>query len=280
MHGLGNDFMVVDAINQRVEFSAEAVRRLADRYRGVGFDQLLLVEPPRAEGLDFHYRILNYDGEEVEQCGNGARCFARFVYDKGLTDKRTIRVGTIAVEMTLELADDGSVTADMGVPVFEPDRVPFQANAETARYELDVSGDTVSCGVVSMGNPHCVVTVDAIEHAPVSTLGPELMHHPRFPQSANVSFMQVLTPGHIRLRVFERPGHETLACGSGACAAVVVGNIQGVLAETVDVDLPGGRLTIQWPGPGETVLMTGPTAHVYDGRIEIDDGTTSVSFWF
>jgi diaminopimelate epimerase len=165
----------------------------------------------------------------------------------------------------------------MGVPVFEPHRVPFQADSEAAHYELDVAGNTVTCGIVSMGNPHCVVTIDAIEHAPVAGLGPELMHHPDFPQSANVSFMQVLTSEHIRLRVLERPGHETLACGSGACASVVVGNIQGALAESVEVDLPGGRLHIRWPGRGRPVLMTGPTAHVYDGRIEIDEGATSVS---
>jgi diaminopimelate epimerase len=269
MHGLGNDFMVVDAINQEVVFSPETVRRLADRHRGVGFDQLLLVEPPRAGHLDFHYTILNYDGDEVEQCGNGARCFARFVYDKGLTDKRTIRVGTIAVEMTLELAEDGSVTADMGIPRFEPENIPFTGGEEALQYSLDIEGGAVACGIVSMGNPHCVVPVDAIDDAPVASKAPALMRHPHFPQMANVTFMEVVTSEHLRLRTYERPGHETQACGSGACAATVIGRIQGKLSENVDVDVPGGRLHVGWAGRGEPVMMTGPTAHVYDGRIEI-----------
>jgi diaminopimelate epimerase len=268
MHGLGNDFMVVDAINQKVEFSAETVRRLSDRHRGVGFDQLLLVEPPRAEHLDFHYRIFNADGSEAEQCGNGARCFARFVYDKGLTDKRSIRVATIAVEMTLELAEDGFVTADMGIPVFDPGRVPFLADEEAVEYDLEVAGTTVRCSVLSMGNPHCVIRVGDVDAAPVGTMGPAIADHPRFPESANVGFMQIVTPEHIRLRVHAGVVGETMACGSGACAAVVAGNIMGTLAEAVDVDLRGGRLSIRWAGRGEPVLMTGPTAHVYDGQVE------------
>jgi diaminopimelate epimerase len=269
LHGLGNDFMVVDAVNQEVDLSAETVRRLADRHTGVGFDQLLVVEPPRSEGLDFYYRIINFDGIEVEQCGNGARCFARFVHDMGLTDQRTIRVGTIAVDMTLELEPDGTVTVDMGVPVLRPRDIPFEAEREAVRYDLQVGEDSIPCGVVSMGNPHCVITVDDVDAAPVESLGTAVMRHPRFPEAANVGFMQVLESEHIRLRVSERPGVETLACGSGACAAVVVGRVQGALADVVKVDLPGGRLEVRWSGRGEPVLMTGPATHVYDGRVEI-----------
>jgi diaminopimelate epimerase len=269
MHGLANDFMVVDATTRDIDLSPDIVCRLADRHTGVGFDQLLVVEPPRSEDLDFHYRILNFDGDEVEQCGNGARCIARFVHDKGLTDKRTIRVGTIAVEMTLELVGDGGVRVDMGVPVLEPREIPFEAEREAVRYDLRVGEEMLACGVVSMGNPHCVIAVDDIDRVPVDSLGSEVMHHSRFPEAANVGFMQVLTPAHIRLRVYERPGRETLACGSGACAAVVVGALHGLLSDTVKVDARGGRLEIRWPGPGEPVSMTGPAEHVYDGRVEI-----------
>jgi len=269
MHGLGNDFMVVDAVRQEVDLSPEVVRRLADRHRGVGFDQLLLLEPPRAGRLDFHYRIFNTDGSEAGQCGNGARCVARFAHDRGLTTKKRIRVGTITAEMSLQLNEDGSVTADMGVPELDPVRVPFAADGEAVEYSLEVNGASVTCGVVSMGNPHCVLRVDDVEAAPVAAMGTSVANHPRFPESANVGFLQVLAPGHVRLRVWERVVGETQACGSGACAAVVVGNIQGVLTESVDVDLPGGRLQIRWSGRGEPVLMTGPATHVYDGRIEM-----------
>jgi diaminopimelate epimerase len=269
MHGLGNDFMVVDAVAQEVQLSADDVRRLADRHVGIGFDQLLLVEPPRSPDLHFHITIFNADGSEAEQCGNGARCIARFAHRRGLIEGRTMRVGTIAVEMTLELAPDGNVTVDMGVPVLDPARVPFEADREAISYRLWVGEETVSCGVVSLGNPHCVITVDDVGRAPVESLGPAVSNHSRFPESTNVGFMQILTPEHIRLRVFERVVGETLACGSGACAATVVGRLQHDLSDRVTVDLPGGTLTVLWSGPGDPVHMTGPAVHVFDGRVEV-----------
>ncbi|WNY83198.1 diaminopimelate epimerase [Cronobacter dublinensis] len=269
MHGLGNDFMVVDAVTQNVFFSPEMIRRLADRHHGVGFDQLLIVEPPYDPDLDFHYRIFNADGSEVAQCGNGARCFARFVRLKGLTNKRDIRVSTANGRMILTVNEEELVRVNMGEPVFEPSLVPFRANKAEKTYIMRAAEQTVLCGVVSMGNPHCVIQVDDVSTAPVETLGPLMESHDRFPERANIGFMQVMNPEHIRLRVFERGAGETQACGSGACAAVAVGIQQGLLAAQVRVDLPGGRLDIAWKGPGNPLFMTGPATHVYDGFIHL-----------
>lgn len=269
MHGLGNDFMVVDAVTQNVYFSPELIRRLSDRHRGVGFDQLLVVEPPYDPELDFHYRIFNADGSEVAQCGNGARCFARFVRIKGLTNKRDIRVSTQTGRMVLTVTEDEDVQVNMGEPVFEPQQVPFRAAKPEKTYILRAEERTVFCGVVSMGNPHCVLQVEDVLTAEVDLLGPMLESHERFPERVNVGFMQILSPESVKLRVYERGAGETQACGSGACAAVAVGIQQGLLAEEVQVELPGGSLDIRWKGPGHPLYMTGPATHVYDGFIHL-----------
>ncbi|MFQ6372633.1 diaminopimelate epimerase [Shewanella sp. YIC-542] len=269
MHGLGNDFMVVDGVTQNVFFSPEQIRRLADRNFGVGFDQLLLVEPPYDPDLDFHYRIFNADGSEVEQCGNGARCFARFVRNKGLTTKQKIRVSTSAGKMTLRLERDGSVTVNMGVPITDPGRIPFKAKKAEKTYLIQADSQTFLCGAISMGNPHCVIEVEDVATTDVHQLGAMLTKHERFPKGVNVGFMQVVNAGYIKLRVYERGAAETLACGSGACAAVAVGQLQGKLGKTVRVDLPGGTLTINWDGEGKPLWMTGPAEQVYDGQIQL-----------
>ncbi|WP_295444788.1 diaminopimelate epimerase [uncultured Thiodictyon sp.] len=268
MHGLGNDFVVIDAVRQVVALDAAAIRRLADRRLGVGCDQVLLVEPPRLPGTDFHYRIFNADGSEVEQCGNGARCFARFVRDQGLTDRTEIPVGTASGAIRLFVEPDGQVRVDMGVPILAPARIPFLAQSEAPTYDLEVDGEHPAIGAVSMGNPHAVLLVDDTDTAPVARLGPLIESHPRFPQRVNVGFMQVLAPDHIRLRVYERGAGETLACGTGACAAVVSGRVRGLLAPRVQVSLPGGVLMIEWPAPGQPVVMTGPAQRVFAGEIE------------
>ncbi|AZQ12237.1 diaminopimelate epimerase [Shewanella khirikhana] len=269
MHGLGNDFMVVDGVTQNVFFSPEQIRRLADRNFGIGFDQLLLVEPPYDPDLDFHYRIFNADGSEVEQCGNGARCFARFVRNKGLTQKHKIKVSTSAGKMTLRLERDGGVTVNMGVPILDPAQIPFKAKKFEKTYLLQSAQQTFLCGAVSMGNPHVVLEVDNITEAPVADVGAQLTRHERFPKGVNVGFMQVVSSEHIKLRVYERGAAETLACGSGACAAAVVGQLQGKLGKRVRVDLPGGSLTINWEGEGKPLWMTGPAQQVYDGQIQL-----------
>ena len=269
MQGLGNDFVVIDALGQRVSLLPEQIRRLADRRFGIGCDQVLFVERPRSPGTDFHYRIFNADGSEVEQCGNGARCFARFVFDKGLTDKRVIPVGTAAGDMRLYLEEDGLVRVDMGVPGFEPECIPFEARARAESYTLDVDGQTLNLGVVSIGNPHAVLLVEDIQAAPVRELGPLVECHPRFPQRINVGFMQILEPAGIRLRVFERGAGETLACGSGACAAVAIGRSWGLLAERVRASLPGGDLGVEWPGESRPIWMKGPAVSVFEGEIEL-----------
>ena len=269
MHGLGNDFMVVDGITQKIFFSPEMIRRLADRHFGVGFDQLLLVEPPYDPEQDFHYRIFNADGSEVQQCGNGARCFARFVRLKGLTNKDRIAVSTMSGRILLQLEHDNLVTVNMGVPEFEPAKVPFRAQKAEKTYLLRVAEQTVMCGVVSMGNPHCVLEVDNIKTAPVETLGAQLESFDRFPERVNVGFMELVSANEIRLRVFERGAGETMACGTGACAAAVVGIYQGKLRDRVKVHLPGGSLQIAWKGPGTPVFMTGPAEHVFDGEMDL-----------
>lgn len=269
MHGLGNDLMVVDAVTQNVYFSPEMIRRLSDRHCGVGFDQLLVVEPPYDPELDFHYRIFNANGSEVAQCGNGARCFARFVRMKNLTNKRNIHVSTQTGRIVLTVTDEDSVRVNMGEPNFDPQQVPFRAARVEKTYILRAAEQTVLCGVVSMGNPHCVIAVDSVDNALVATLGPVLETHERFPERANIAFMQVLNREHIRLRVYERGTGETQACGSGACAAVAVGILQGQLAEQVQVELTGGRLAISWRGLGHPLYMTGPATHIYDGFIHL-----------
>jgi len=268
MQGLGNDFVVIDAITQRVALDPEQIRRLADRHYGVGCDQVLLVERPRQPGVDFRYRIFNADGGEVEQCGNGARCFARFVRDRGLIDRDRIRVETAGGPITLQLEPDGQVTVDMGQPRFEPAEIPFLAERRAPSYRLRLEGAEVDIGAVSMGNPHAVLRVDALERAAVAELGPAIERHSRFPERTNVGFMEVVDRGHIRLRVHERGAGETLACGSGACAAVAVGRMQGLLNACVQVTLPGGRLTVHWPGEGQSLAMTGPAEPVFEGWIE------------
>lgn len=269
MHGLGNDFMVVDAVTQNVYFSSELVCRLADRHTGVGFDQLLVVEPPYDPEIDFHYRIFNADGSEVEQCGNGARCFARFVRLKGLTSKREIKVSTKTGKMLLTVMEDENVTVNMGEPIFDPQYIPFRTPKMENTYILYVAERTLLCGVVSLGNPHCVLQVEDVATAEVAVIGALIEQHERFPARVNVGFMQILSPTQIRLRVFERGVGETRACGSGACAAMAIGRQQGLLAEHVTVDLPGGRLHVEWPGAGHVLLMTGSATHVYDGLIHL-----------
>jgi len=267
MHGLGNDFMVVDCITQNIFFSPDLIRRLADRNTGVGFDQLLIVEAPYDPESDFHYRIFNADGSEVEQCGNGARCFARFVRMKGLTNKFNIGVSTKKGKMVLNIEDDELVTVNMGEPIFEPHKIPFKAKQAEKTYIIRVNDQTLFCGVVNMGNPHVVTTVDDIQAANVDILGPLLESFERFPEKVNAGFMQVLNRHEINLRVYERGAGETQACGSGACGAVAVGISQGLLDEEVNVHLTGGDLVIKWKGLGHPLYMTGPATHVFDGQL-------------
>jgi len=269
MHGLGNDFMVVDNVSQNVFFSKERIKQLADRHFGIGFDQLLIVEPPYDPDQDFHYRIFNADGSEVAQCGNGARCFARFVKQQGLINRNKIVVSTKAGRMVLYLEKEGQVTVNMGKPIFEPSQVPFSANKQENFYIIRNQEATYFCGVVSMGNPHCVLEVDDVDSADVEGIGSFLGQHERFPEGVNVGFMQIINENKIRLRVFERGAGETLACGSGACAAVAIGQIQGKLGNEVEVELPGGKLTIKWSGGDSVLKMTGPAEHIYDGQIPL-----------
>ncbi|HJV28456.1 MAG TPA: diaminopimelate epimerase [Aromatoleum sp.] len=269
MHGLGNDFVVIDAVRQSVELTPERVRFLADRHFGVGCDQLLVVEPATQLGVDFRYRIFNADGGEVEQCGNGARCFVRFVHEQGLTDKREIRVETKSGVIAPKLEESGLVTVDMGVPVFEPARVPFVSDSDAVVQPLDVAGETVAITAVSMGNPHAVQVVADVDSAPVASQGPLIEHHARFPARVNAGFMQVVDEHNIRLRVYERGAGETLACGTGACAAVVAGISRELLASPVRVHTRGGELEIAWGGPGQPVRMTGPAVTVFAGEIEL-----------
>lgn len=269
MHGLGNDFVMVDATSNNVFLSKDQIIKLADRNTGIGFDQLLMVEPPYDPDLDFHYRIFNQDGSEVENCGNGARCFAKFVRMKGLSNRYRLGVSCKGGKLQLKHERNGLITVSMGVPQFNPAKVPFEANKQEATYILRTDNQTSFCGVVSMGNPHCVMTVDDIMKAPVDELGPQLSNHERFPEQTNVGFMQVISRKHIKLRVYERGVGETRACGTGACAAVAIGQIQGLLDENVTVDLPGGTLKIFWRGDRSQLKMTGPATHVYDGQIRL-----------
>lgn len=269
MHGLGNDFMVINQVTQNVELSPEMIRRWADRHTGIGFDQLLLVSPPSSPDVDFSYRIFNADGSEVEQCGNGARCFARFVYDKKLTSKQLIPVETLSGRIQLKLEASGLVTVDMGPPVFEPAQIPLLADHRQSLYKFDVDGDSMELACVSMGNPHGVLQVYSVEAAPVEKLGPKLEAHPLFPNKANIGFCEVVDRDHLLLRVYERGAGETLACGTGACAAAVVNIAAGRVNNNVSVTLPGGTLEIEWQGEGHPVMMTGPATTVYEGIITV-----------
>ena len=269
MHGLGNDFAVFDAINQSIVFDTELVKRLGDRHEGIGFDQLLVVETYSGEEADFRYRIFNADGSEVEHCGNGSRCFARFVYDQGLTQKTSIPVMTKSGRIVLDLQDSNLVKVNMGIPRLEPAEIPFIFQQRQMLYTVEIGQNSVQLAAVSMGNPHAVLQVADTETAPVALLGPILESHPLFPKRVNVGFMQIINPQQIRLRVFERGVGETRACGTGACAAAVAGRLQGLLAEQVQVDLPGGRLQIAWQGEGQPVYMTGPATTVYTGTVTV-----------
>ena len=269
MHGLGNDFVVLDGIRQQVSLTPEQLRYLADRHFGVGCDQILLVEKPTQPGVDFRYRIFNPDGSEVEQCGNGARCFVRFVHEAGLTDKREIRVETQKGLITPRLEADGHVTVDMGIPRFLPNEIPFLHDEDVIIHSLDVADETLDISVVSMGNPHAVQVVASVEGAPVGAHGPLIENHPSFPQRVNAGFMQIVDRHAIKLRVYERGSGETMACGTGACAAAVTGIRRGLLDSPVRVTTRGGDLNIVWGGPGRPVLMTGPAMTVFSGEIEL-----------
>jgi diaminopimelate epimerase len=274
MQGQGNDFVVLDGVRQAVSLDRDSVRRIADRHFGIGCDQLLVVEKPFSPENDFRYRIWNADGGEVEQCGNGARCFARFVLDEGLTAKRAIRVETASGVIVPRVADDGRVTVDMGAPRFRPEEVPFLAPEPKLVYALHVAGRTVEVSVLSMGNPHAVQVVEDVERAPVTTEGPLIENHPAFPRRVNAGYLQPLSRRHVKLRVWERGAGETLACGTGACAAVVAGIRRGMLDREVTVTTRGGDLAISWAGDMTNavapVMMTGDAVRVFDGEVDID----------
>lgn len=271
MHGLGNDFVVFDATRSALRLTPAQARRIADRHFGIGCDQILLVEAPREADNDFAYRIYNADGNEVEQCGNGARCFARFVHDKGLSGKAQLRVETKAGIIMPVLGENGLVSVDMGAPVFTPAAIPFLTDRQAPTYFLNIGGELLEFGVVSMGNPHATTLVDDLDNVDVERLGPLIQSHPSFPASVNAGFMQIESRQRIRLRVFERGAGETLACGTGACAAVVSGIVRGLLDSPVIVATRGGELTITWPGGSGSVIMTGPAVSVFEGEIEIEN---------
>ena len=270
MHGAGNDFVVFDGVTRPIQLTPAQIRRLTDRHFGIGCDQMLLVERPLTSGADFRYRIFNADGSEVEQCGNGARCFARFVRDKGLSKKDEIAVETLSGLIHLRLEADGGVRVNMGAPRFEPSEIPFAASARQNVYDLEVGAQTLSVSVLSMGNPHAVQIVSDVDNAPVNTQGPAIATHARFPRQVNAGYMQIVDRQHIRLRVYERGAGETLACGSGACAAVVAGRQRGLLDDKVEVKLLGGSLRIAWAGEGQPVWMSGPAVTVFEGTIDLD----------
>lgn len=269
MHGLGNDFMVLDLVSQHAHIQPKHAKQWGDRHTGIGFDQLLIVEAPNNPEVDFRYRIFNADGSEVEQCGNGARCFARFVLDKRLTAKKRIRVETKSGIIVLDVQNDGQVSVNMGPPRFIPAEIPFVADAQAPSYPLVVDGQLYSIAAVSMGNPHAVLRVDDVSTAPVHELGPKIENHPRFPQRVNAGFIQVIDRHRANLRVWERGAGETQACGTGDCAAAVAAISQGWMDSPVSLDLPGGRLHIEWAGPGKPVMMTGPAVRVYEGQVRL-----------
>ena len=269
MQGAGNDFVVIDSYTQPISLTTDQIKIIANRYFGVGCDQLLMVEKTSTPNVDFRYRIFNADGGEVEQCGNGARCFVRFVVEKGLTQKREIAVETASGVILLKLQDDGQVTVNMGAPRFTPAQIPFEASAQQTLYPLALAQTEIQISAVSMGNPHAVTVVNDVNTVPVAEYGPQIESHPRFPQRVNAGFMQVLNPHAINLRVYERGSGETLACGTGACAAAVSGMQLGLLTSPVVVNTRGGQLTIAWDGEGKPVMMTGPAEIVFEGQIDI-----------
>ena len=269
MHGLGNDFIVIDAISQNVRLSPEKIQHLADRNFGIGCDQLLLVEHPENPDMDFRYRIFNGDGSEVENCGNGARCFAVFVRERRLSGKSKIKVETAGGNIELTITANGDVTVNMGVPRLQPAQIPFVAEQQAVNYTLDIDGELFDISAVSMGNPHAVTLVNNVDTAPVEILGPKIEYHPRFPERVNAGFMQIISNSEIDLRVYERSAGETFACGTGACAAVVAGRLRQLLLEDVKVNLPGGSLRISWAGEGHPVIMTGPATTVFHGQVNI-----------
>lgn len=269
MHGLGNDFVIIDAINQDVHLSSDQIRFIAERHTGVGCDQVLLVEQAASPAVDFGYRIYNADGNEVEQCGNGARCFARFVLDKGLTRKNNFKIATKTGIIELKIEQDDQVTVNMGVPCFDPRDIPFEAESRAQSYPIDADGQLLEFGVVSIGNPHAVTLCNDVNTAAVQDIGSLIESHSRFPQRVNVGFMQIIDSTRIKLRVYERGVGETQACGSGACAAVILGHQQGLLKDRVEVELLGGKLQICWNGEHQPVWMTGATTTVYEGNIKL-----------
>jgi diaminopimelate epimerase len=269
MQGIGNDFVVIDAVRQNVQLSQNQVRLIADRHFGIGCDQILLVEPPSTPDYDFFYRIYNADGSESGQCGNGARCLAIFLRDQALTDKLSLDIQTNTQQMQLDILESNIVRVSMGIPSFAPKDVPLMAEKECTEYEIKINSDKYFVGAVSLGNPHVVQLVENLDSVAVSTLGSIIEKHSMFPERVNVGFMQVVNAQHIHLRVYERGAGETLACGSGACAAVVVGQKMGKLDPTVQVDLPGGRLTVEWQGDSHPVYLTGPATKVYEGQITL-----------
>jgi diaminopimelate epimerase len=271
MHGLGNDFIVFDALDPARVPSPAALRRLADRRTGIGFDQALVLAPPRRAGTDVYYRIFNADGSEVEQCGNGARCIARLVASRVAERDRPLVLDSAGGLVNARLRADGLVSVAMGVPDFDPRALPFEADGEASSYRIDLGAGPVEFGAVSIGNPHAVIRVRSVADAPVDTVGPAMENHARFPRRVNVGFLEIVAPDHVRLRVFERGAGETQACGTGACAAVAVGRRHGPLAEEVRVDLPGGRLIVQWPGPGEPIWLTGPAETAFEGHVDLPD---------
>jgi len=271
MHGLGNDFIVVEVREPQQVPSAATLRRLADRRTGIGFDQALVLAPPRRTGTDVFYRIFNADGSEVEQCGNGARCIARLVASRAAISDRALVMDSPGGVVRARLRPDGLVSVAMGVPDFDPRSLPFEAEREAPSYRLDLPSGPVEFGAVSIGNPHAVIRVRSVRDAPVDTVGPAVENHARFPRRVNVGFLEIVAPDHVRLRVFERGVGETQACGTGACAAVAVGRRHGPLAEEVRVDVPGGRLIVQWPGPGEPIWLTGPAETAFAGHVDIPD---------
>jgi diaminopimelate epimerase len=269
MHGLGNDFIVFDAERPEAVPSAQTLRRLADRRTGIGFDQALVLSPPRRPDTDVYYRIFNADGSEVEQCGNGARCIARLVATRAARQERPLTMDSPGGLVQARLRRDGLVSVAMGVPDFEPRSLPFEAERELASYRIELPTGPVEFGAVSIGNPHAVIRVRSVRDAPVDSVGPAMENHARFPRRVNVGFLEIVAPDHVRLRVFERGVGETQACGTGACAAVAVGRRHGPLAEEVRVDLPGGRLIVQWPGPGESIWLTGPAETAFEGTVDV-----------
>ncbi|MFI4917919.1 MAG: diaminopimelate epimerase [Legionellales bacterium] len=270
MHGLGNDFIVLDGIHQKIPLTAALIASLANRHTGIGFDQCLLIEPALQDGIDFNYRIFNADGQEVGQCGNGARCLALFAKHYGLTKKNRLTVATKTTRMNLHINADNSVSVDMGIPKLEPADIPFIAAHQAPEYTLQLTnGATVCIHAISVGNPHAVVVVQDVASAPVAVLGQQITRHPRFPEQTNTGFMQIINPKHLKLRVYERGCGETLACGSGAVAAAAVGRLYHQLEQQITVTLPGGDLIIDWPSPNEPIILTGPAAVVYEGTITI-----------